>query len=122
MTGPGGKIQWKVSTDEGSKSPMAVTAHDQNQTEPIGLLTTDLALIHDQKYKEIVEKFASDGEYFSSQFAHAWYKLTTRDMGPRTRCSNRESAPPAQTWQYPLPSNTFDSNFDVDQVNHYYLY
>ena len=81
---------------------MAVTAHDKNQKEPIGMLTTDVALLHDIKYKEIVERFASDEEYFNSQFAHAWYKLTTRDMGPRSRCIN-EDAPPEQEWQYPLP-------------------
>ena len=39
-------------------------------------------------------------------FAHAWYKLTSRDLGPRTRCSN-EDAPPAQPWQNPLPPRDF---------------
>ena len=48
-------------------------------------------------------------------FAHAWYKLTTRDMGPRSRCSNSE-APPAQDWQYPLPPPSLPEP-DYSQVN-----
>ena len=43
----------------------------------------------------LVQRFAADLEDFDNQFAHAWYKLTTRDMGPRSRCVN-DDAPPAQ--------------------------
>ena len=103
--GPGGHFQWAPTYIKGQETPEAVTAHDLTMTESIGLLTSDLALVHDQKYKKIVEQFASDREYFDQQFAHAWYKLTTRDMGPRSRCLNSD-APPAQHWQYPLPERT----------------
>ena len=78
------------------------------------MLTTDVALVRDDKYREIVKMFAKDQEYFLDQFAHAWYKLTTRDMGPRSRCSNQD-APPAQPWQHPLPNHPV-SSFDVNKV------
>ena len=103
--GPGGHFQWAPSHVQGKKTPEAATAHDPNKTESIGLLTTDVALIHDEKYRNIVKRFASDQTDFDHQFAHAWYKLTTRDMGPRRRCVNKD-APPEQHWQYPLPQRT----------------
>ena len=78
------------------------------------MLTTDVALIHDENYKEIVKIFAEDQEYFLDQFAHEWYKLTTCDMGPRSQCSNQD-APPAQPWQHPLPHKT-RINLDVEKV------
>ena len=105
--GPGGHWQWGPSPGGGGKGevPRAVTAHDKTKQEPVGLLTTDLALLSDRKYKKIVERFAKDREYFDEQFAHAWYKLTTRDMGPRSRCVN-DDAPPEQPWQHPLPARS----------------
>ena len=105
LQGPGGKIQWAPSSLDGSPVPAAVTAHDESKTEPVGALTSDMALMADPDYREIVRQFAEDREMFDHQFAHAWYKLTTRDMGPRSRCSNEE-APPEQHWQYPLPART----------------
>merc|ERR1712241_141610 len=60
----------------------------------------------------IVKKFASDQEAFDKAFAHAWYKLTTRDMGPVTRCIGN-NVPPAQPWQYPLPAPSVNqASFD----------
>ena len=105
LQGPGGKFQWAPSTLDGSEVPSAVTAHDESRTEPVGALTSDMALLVDPEYREIVRQFAEDRELFDHQFAHAWYKLTTRDMGPRSRCAN-EDAPPEQHWQYPLPRRT----------------
>ena len=50
---------------------------------------------------KIVQQFSEDRAAFDEMFASAWYKLTTRDMGPRERCIN-DDAPPAQAWQHPL--------------------
>ena len=51
--------------------------------EKIGMLTTDIALKADPICHEIVRKFANEENKFKEKFAAAWYKLTTRDMGPR---------------------------------------
>ena len=65
--------------------PSAVSA-DGSGRQTIGLLTTDVALVADPSYRAIVRQFAGDRDSFDSVFAHAWYKLTTRDMGPRQTC------------------------------------
>ena len=69
------------------------------------MLTADIALLHDpaNSYQAIVKKFAEDIGYLEAVFARAWYKLTTRDMGPVTRCQGPE-VPPAQSFQNPLPA------------------
>jgi len=96
--GPGGHHQWRVSKGEAPKAPKA---HGEGEEE-IGMLTSDLALINDDAYMRIVQDFAENEENLNTAFRHAWYKLTTRDMGPRSRCLGAD-VPPAQPWQYPLP-------------------
>ena len=100
--GPGGHKQWRVTPQ--SDSPVAPSA-DGTHNQSIGLLTSDVALKTDLAYRQIVESFSGNLETFDQMFAHAWYKLTTRDMGPRSRCMN-DDAPAAQDWQYPLPEVT----------------
>ena len=102
-TGPGDELQWKpVSKNGDNNVPMAPTA-DLKDNVTIGVLTSDIALIRNKAYKRIVKEFAYDKASFDRMFSHAWYKLTTRDMGPRERCLN-DDAPPAQDWQYQLPA------------------
>jgi len=109
VKGPGDKFHW---TMEGKNCPFAPSS-DGKSRQTIGMLTTDLALIHDKIYLEIVKKFASDQKALDTAFAHAWYKLTTRDMGPVTRCRGN-NVPPAQPWQNPLPSSpTILPNFSL---------
>ena len=86
--GPGGHNQWK-SKDLG---------------DDIMMLTTDVSLLHDPKgeYQKIVRNFADDQDALDKAFSHAWYKLTTRDMGPVSRCIGPD-VPPAQPFQNPLP-------------------
>jgi catalase (peroxidase I) len=66
------------------------------------MLTPDLAFLEDEKYKAIVDTFASNITELENQFKHAWYKLMTRDMGPIERCLGKR-VPPVQDFQRPLP-------------------
>lgn len=98
-TGPGGKNQWRVS-----KGASRTTAPGpQGGTQQIMMLTTDIALTTDASYRDLVYAFAGDQASFENAFKHAWYKLTTRDMGPVERCVGND-VPPAQPFQYPLPA------------------
>ena len=59
----------------------------------IAMLTTDIAFIDDPDYRAIVEEFANDTATFDQEFAAAWYKLTTADMGPASRCTGAPLPP-----------------------------
>ena len=105
IRGPGNHIQWTPQVIGDQILPTAVSA-DGTKNETIGLLTSDVALIHDKAYLEIVRMFAENRDRFDTMFAHAWYKLVTRDMGPRSRCINSDTAPVSQDWQNGLPDRT----------------
>ena len=66
------------------------------------MLTSDVSLLHDAAYAAIVGEYAKDLSKLSTDFAHAWYKLTSRDMGPIGRCVGN-LVPPVEPWQHPLP-------------------
>jgi len=102
--GPGNHYQWRPNVEDGQKPPVAASA-DGSHNQSVELLTSDVALYWaDESYKSIVQLFANDMKEFDHAFEHAWYKLTTRDMGPVSRCMN-DDAPPAQPFQYPLPDS-----------------
>jgi catalase-peroxidase len=72
------------------------------------MFITDVALIKDPVYLELVERWASPEGFddFSNMFSHSWYKLTARDRGPYRRCLEATGAfplPPPQEWQMELP-------------------
>lgn len=80
------------------------------------MLTSDIALLYDPEYLRLVKLFAEDRAELDRQFAHAWYKLTSRDIGPVTRCRG-DDVPPAEPWQYPLPAPPADDDLaDFDKV------
>lgn len=87
--GPGGHWQWRIKNAQGDQAK-------------IGMLTSDVSLTYDAEYKKIVQAWSKDAAAFDDAFAHAWYKLVTRDMGPVTRCVGKH-VPPPQPFQYPLP-------------------
>jgi len=98
--GPGGHVQWRVANQT---SPQAPAAHN-NGSQDITMLTADVSFKYDpaSQYQSIVWQFHADPSYLDEQFAAAWYKLTTRAMGPATRCVG-PAVPVAQEFQYPLP-------------------
>jgi catalase-peroxidase len=64
----------------------------------------DMAMIKDPVYREISERFYKDPEYFSDVFARAWFKLTHRDMGPKSRYLGPEVPAEELIWQDPIPA------------------
>jgi catalase-peroxidase len=85
--------------------------------EDLMMLTSDMALKSDQEYYQIVLRYANNSnmDEFKHQFAHAWYKLTTRDMGPSWRCLWGDPLPP-QDFQLPLPAPVVDENLNYEEV------
>ncbi|GMI04141.1 hypothetical protein TrLO_g10901 [Triparma laevis f. longispina] len=99
--GPGGHNQWQVRKEQNVTAPTGPAA-DGDGTQEIMMLTSDVSLTRDPEYLKLVKEFAGDLEEFENQFKHAWYKLTSRDMGPITRCEG-DMVPEVQEFQYPLP-------------------
>ena len=86
---------------------MTPDAHVGGKMNKPVMFTTDLALRYDAEYEKISRKFLEDFDYFSQQFALAWYKLTHRDMGPKVRYVGEEVPVRPLIWQDPiLPSKS----------------
>ncbi|MGB7934332.1 MAG: peroxidase family protein, partial [Gammaproteobacteria bacterium] len=91
-------------------------AHIAGKRNPVVMLTTDLALREDPVYRKISEKFANDPNAFNEAFARAWFKLTHRDMGPRTRYVGAEAPSEALIWQDPVPAADHSTLIDASDV------
>ncbi len=103
---PAGAMQW-TPTDASAKGTVP-DAHDPSKTHAPTMLTTDLALKMDPTYAPISKRFHEHPEEFADAFAKAWYKLTHRDMGPRTRCLGPLVPAEPQLWQDPVPDVTHE--------------
>lgn len=101
IKGPGGAWQW-TPKDESAHGTVP-DAHDPSKKHAPMMLTTDLSLKEDPIYAEISKRFYENPAEFSDAFARAWYKLTHRDMGPRTRCLGPWVPEEPQLWQDPVP-------------------
>ncbi len=100
---PGGAIQWRPISDDAPTTP---DAHIEGQQNPLMMMTSDIALKVDPVYREICERFLADFDDFTNEFAKAWYKLTHRDMGPKSRYLGPEVPAEDFSWQDPLPAPT----------------
>lgn len=98
---PGGAYQWKPKHQMGEGS--IPDAHDPSVRHAPSMLTTDLALRYDPFYGPISRRFYENPDEFADAFARAWFKLTHRDMGPKTRYLGPEVPDEDLIWQDPLP-------------------
>jgi len=96
---PAGAHQW-VAKDSEAIIP---DAYDSSRRHRPTMLTTDLSLRMDPAYEKISRRFLDDPQAFADAFARAWFKLTHRDMGPRSRYLGPEVPAEEFIWQDPLP-------------------
>ena len=98
---PAGAKQWKPK--HGAGAGTVPDAHDPSKRHTPGMLTTDLALRFDPVYEKISRRFYENPDQFADAFARAWFKLTHRDMGPRSRYLGPEVPAEPLLWQDPVP-------------------
>jgi len=99
---PAGAIQWVPKGNPASAQ--APDAHVRGRSQSVIMFTTDLALKEDPTYREISQRFLNNPQEFEDAFARAWFKLTHRDMGPRSRYVGSEVPAEVLSWQDPVPS------------------
>ncbi|MFJ8196824.1 catalase/peroxidase HPI [Streptomyces sp. NPDC096152] len=98
---PAGAHQWKPKDGAGEGTVPA--AHDPSKKIAPAMLTTDLSLRFDPIYEPISRRFLENPDQFADAFARAWYKLTHRDMGPKSLYLGPEVPQETLLWQDPLP-------------------
>jgi len=99
---PAGANQWQPK--HGAGAGMVPDAQDTAKSHAPGMLTTDLALRFDPAYEKISRRFYENPDQLADAFARAWFKLTHRDMGPRTRYLGPEVPAEELIWQDPIPA------------------
>lgn len=99
---PAGAIQWIPAN--GQASNLVPDAHDASKRHAPIMFTTDLALKFDPSYQKIAKRFHEDPKEFELAFAKAWFKLTHRDMGPRSRYLGSDIPREVLSWQDPVPA------------------
>lgn len=101
---PAGAHQWQPKN--GAGEGLVPDAHDPKKRHAPFMLTTDLSLRFDPEYEKISRRFYEHPDQFADAFARAWFKLTHRDMGPRTRYLGPEVPAEVLIWQDPIPAVT----------------
>ena len=99
---PAGAHQWTPKNGAGAGT--VPDAHDPKKHHAPSMLTTDLSLRFDPAYEKISRRFYEHPDQFADAFAKAWFKLTHRDMGPRSRYLGRLVPAEPQIWQDPVPA------------------
>lgn len=101
---PAGAIQWVPKDESEAVTQMIPDAHIKSKRNAPMMFTTDLALKFDPSYRAIAKRFQENPEEFELAFAKAWFKLTHRDMGPRSRYVGSEAPKLVLSWQDPVPA------------------
>ncbi len=98
---PAGANQWLAKDVD--EEDMVVDAHDPSKKHRPMMTTADLSLRYDPKYEPIARHYQQNPEEFAEAFARAWFKLTHRDMGPKSRYLGPEVPEEDLIWQDPVP-------------------
>jgi catalase-peroxidase len=109
---PAGAYQWQPK--DGAGAGTVIDAHDPDKKDAPMMFTTDLALRVDPDYEEISRRFYENPDQFADAFARAWYKLTHRDMGPKSLFLGPEVPEEDLLWQDPIPEVTHELINDKD--------
>ncbi|MFN5008078.1 MAG: catalase/peroxidase HPI [Bacteroidota bacterium] len=109
---PAGAQQWKPKNGGGAGT--VPDAHVESIKHAPTMLTTDIALRMDPAYEKISRKFYENPDQFADAFARAWFKLTHRDMGPRSRYLGPEVPAEEMIWQDPVPAANYKMIDDQD--------
>ena len=99
---PAGANQWLAKDVD--EEDMVVDAHDPSKKHRPMMTTADLSLKFDKIYAPIARRYLENPEEFADAFARAWFKLTHRDMGPRSRYLGPEVPAEELIWQDPVPA------------------
>jgi catalase-peroxidase len=109
---PAGAWQWEPI--DISEQDMTPDVEDPSILRMPIMTDADMAMITDPAYRAISERFHQDHEYFSEVFARAWFKLTHRDLGPKSRYLGPEVPDEDLIWQDPVPAGA--TGYDVEAV------
>ncbi|MBZ0332828.1 catalase/peroxidase HPI [Marinobacter sp. AL4B] len=108
---PAGAWQWEPIDIKEEDKP--VDASDPSVRHNPIMTDADMAMKMDPKYRAICETFMADPEYFRDTFARAWFKLTHRDLGPKTRYIGPDVPAEELIWQDPVPAGNLDYSEEV---------
>jgi catalase-peroxidase len=104
---PAGASQWKPT--EASKAQQAPTAGNASKTQGLMMTDADIAMKVDPEYRKVSERFRENPEQLEEAFAKAWFKLTHRDMGPKSLYLGSEVPAEDLIWQDPIPVADYDT-------------
>jgi catalase-peroxidase len=109
---PSGAWQWEPINVKEEDKPFDV--EDPTIRRNLVMTDADMAMKMDPEYRKISERFYHDPDYFADVFARAWFKLTHRDMGPKTRYIGPDVPQEDLIWQDPIPAG--NASYDVQAV------
>ncbi|MBG7610156.1 MAG: catalase-peroxidase, partial [Anaerolineae bacterium] len=106
LKSPAGAYIWLAKDVD--EEDMVVDAHDPTKKHRPMMTTADLSLKFDPAYEKISRSYLKNPEEFADAFARAWFKLTHRDMGPRSRYLGAEVPAEEMIWQDPVPAVDYE--------------
>lgn len=112
---PAGAWQWEPINIK--EEDMPLDAHVKGKKRNPMMTDADMAMKMDPEYRKISEKFYNDPKYFEDVFARAWFKLTHRDLGPKSRYLGEDAPKEDLIWQDPIPTVDYQlSDEEVEEI------